>query len=307
MRNTRRFVLGALPLALAMVLGACGTGGDEQPGGQAQQKGTLTVVVSAAFAENQIVAEMYAQVLENAGYTVNRQMDITSREVSQPALESGKIDVKPEYLGTLLLYYDPKAKVSGDPADEANQLKPLLEPKDLTLLTFSQANDTNAFVVTKETSTESRLTSLSDLKPVAGQLTLAGPPECPKRPLCIPGLKKVYGVEFGKFEPTGVCDSATAQALEAGRVDVAMLCSTQSIIVEKGWVVLEDDKDLQQADNIVPIIRTEVVNQEITNLLNAVSAKLNTQNIIELNKRVEIDKEDAADVAREFLEQNQLL
>ena len=307
MRNTRRFVLGAIPLALLMVLGACGSGEDEQPGAQTQQKGTLTVGVSAAFAENQIVAEMYAQVLENAGYTVNRQLDIQSREVSQPALESGKIDVKPEYLGTLLLFLDPDAKASGDPAAEAEQLKPLLEEKGVTLLNFSQANDTNAFVVTRETASRYGLTKMSDLEPVAGRLTLGAPPECPKRPFCIPGVKRVYGAEFGKFEPIGACDAATAEALDAGRIDVALLCSTQSIIVEKGWVVLEDDKVLQQADNIAPIVRTEVVNQEITNLLNAVSAKLNTQNIIQLNKRVEIDKEDPADVAQEFLEQNGLL
>ncbi|HEX2088308.1 MAG TPA: ABC transporter substrate-binding protein [Actinomycetota bacterium] len=307
MRNIRRFVLGAFPLALAMVLGACGTGGGEQPGGQAEPKGTLTVGVSAAFAENQIVAEMYAQVLENAGYTVNRQMDIASREVSQPALESGRIDLKPEYLGTLLLFLDPDAEASGDPAAEAEQLKPLLGQKGLTLLDFSQANDTNAFVVTQQTAAQYSLSKMSDLKANAGNLTLGGPPECPKRPFCIPGVKKVYGATFGKFEPIGACDSATAEALDAGRIDVALLCSTQSIIVEKGWVVLEDDKDLQQADNIAPVIRTEVVNQEITDLLNGVSAKLTTENIIQLNKRVEIDKEDPADVARDFLEQNGLL
>ena len=307
MRNSRRFVLGAFPLALAMLLGACGTGGDEQPAGQPQQKGTIKVGVSAAFAENQIVAEMYAQVLENAGYTVERQLDIQSREVSQPALESGEIDLKPEYLGTLLLFLDPDAEASGDPAAEAQQLKPLLEQKGVTLLDFSQANDTNAFVVTRQTASRYGLTKMSDLADVAGRLTLGGPPECPKRPFCIPGVKRVYDAEFGKFEPIGACDSATAEALDAGRVDVALLCSTQSIIVDKGWVVLEDDKDLQQADNIAPIVRTDVVNQEITNLLNGVSAKLNTQNIIQLNKRVEIDKEDPADVAREFLEQNGLL
>ncbi len=307
MRNTRRFVLGAIPLALAMVLGACGSGGDEQQGGQAQQKGTITVGVSAAFAENQIVAEMYAQVLENAGYTVNRQLDIQSREVSQPALESGQIDVKPEYLGTLLLFLDPDAEASGDPAAEAEQLEPLLQQKGLDLLNFSQANDTNAFVVTRETASRYNLSKMSDLQRVAGRLTLGGPPECPERPFCIPGVKRVYKATFGNFEPIGACDAATAEALDAGRVDVALLCSTQSIIAEKGWVVLEDDKDLQQADNIAPVIRRDVVNQEITNLLNAVSARLNTQNIIGLNKRVEIDKQDAADVAREFLEQNQLL
>jgi osmoprotectant transport system substrate-binding protein len=307
MRNSRRFVLGAIPLALTIVLGACGSGGGERPGGQPQQKGTLTVGVSAAFAENQIVAEMYAQVLENAGYTVNRQLDITSREVSQPALESGEIDVKPEYLGTLLLFLDPDAEASGDPAAEAEQLKPLLEQKGVTLLNFSQANDTNAFVVTRGTAAMYSLSKMSDLETNAGNLTLGGPPECPKRPFCIPGVKRVYGATFGKFEPIGACDSATAEALDAGRVDVALLCSTQSIIFEKGWVVLEDDKDLQQADNIAPVIRTEVANQEITNLLNAVSAKLTTKNIIQLNKRVEIDKEDPGDVARKFLEQNGLL
>jgi osmoprotectant transport system substrate-binding protein len=306
MRNTRRFVLGATSLALLILLGACGSGGGGQPGGQAK-KGTLTVGVSAGFAENQIVAEMYAQVLQKAGYTVKRQLSIQSREVSEPALESGKIDVKPEYLGTLLLYYDPKGKVSGDPAQEADQLRPLLQQKGITLLNFSPANDTNAFVVTKQTASKDGLSTLSSLKPVASKLSLGGPSECPKRPLCIPGLKKVYGIVFGKFEPTGVCDAATAQALDAGRIDVAMLCSTQSIIVDKGWVVLEDDKDLQQADNIVPVIRNAVVNQEITSLLNAVSAKLNSQNIIQLNKRVEIDKEDPADVAQEFLQQNGLL
>ncbi|MDP8955776.1 MAG: ABC transporter substrate-binding protein [Actinomycetota bacterium] len=307
MRNTRRFVLGAFPLALAMLLGACGTGGDEQPAGQAQQKGTLTVGVSAAFAENQIVAEMYAQVLENAGYTVNRQLDIQSREVSQPALESGKIDLKPEYLGTLLLFLDPDAQASGDPAEEAEQLDPLLERKGITLLEFSRANDTNAFVVTRQTANRFGLKSMSDLEGVADRLTLGGPPECPERPFCIPGVKRVYGVEFGKFEPIGACDSATAEALDAGRVDVALLCSTQSIIVDKGWVVLEDDKDLQQADNIAPVVRTAVLNEEITDLLNEVSARLTTQNIIQLNKRVEIDKEDPSDVARDFLEQNGLL
>ena len=310
MRRSRRFALGAAALALVLLLGACGSGegdGGTTDTGGTEEKGSVTVGVSAAFAENQIVAEMYAQVLENAGYTVNRQLDIQSREVSQPALESGQIDLKPEYLGTLLLFLDPDAEASGDPAAEAQQLKPVLEQKGVTLLDFSQANDTNAFVVTKETASRYDLTKMSDLKAVAGRLTLGGPPECPKRPFCIPGVKRVYGAEFGKFEPIGACDSATAEALDAGRVDVALLCSTQSIIVDKGWVVLEDDKDLQQADNIAPVIRRDVVNQEITNLLNAVSAKLNTQNIIQLNKRVEIDKEDPGDVAREFLEQNGLL
>jgi osmoprotectant transport system substrate-binding protein len=142
---------------------------------------------------------------------------------------------------------------------------------------------------------------------VAGQLTLGGPPECPMRSFCAVGLKSVYNVTFGHFVPVGVCDAPTADALDAGRIDVALLCSTQSVVAKKGWVVLEDDKHLQNAENITPLVRTSKLNTEITNLLNAVSAKLTTANIVPLNSMVEIDHADASTVAKDFLTANGLL
>lgn len=142
---------------------------------------------------------------------------------------------------------------------------------------------------------------------VASQLTLGGPPECPQRPFCIPGFMRVYGIEFGSFQPLDVGGPLTVEALEQGEIDVALLFSTSSVIGENGWVVLEDDQSLQTAENITPVVRTEVLDDTITERLNAVSAALTTEGIIILNGRVEIDGEDPADVAADFLDQEGLL
>ena len=142
---------------------------------------------------------------------------------------------------------------------------------------------------------------------VASQLTLGGPPECPERPFCIPGLKDTYGVEFGEFLPLDVGGPLTVEALKNGDIDVGLLFSTSSVIGAEGWVVLEDDKSLQTAENITPVVSTEVLDDTITERLNAISAALTTENITELNGRVEIDGEDPADVAAGFLESEGLL
>jgi osmoprotectant transport system substrate-binding protein len=142
---------------------------------------------------------------------------------------------------------------------------------------------------------------------IASTLTLGGPPECPQRPFCILGLRDTYGVVFGSFKALDTGGPLTVAALKSGTIDVALLFSTSSVISENGWVVLEDDKHLQQADDIAPVVRSDVVNDEITGLLNAISAKLTTDNITALNKQVEIDKDDAADVAAGFLSDQGLL
>jgi len=298
-------------LALAIVAAACNSGGGGGGGNSsspsASPKPELTVGVSGAFAENQIVAEMYAQVLENAGYKVSRQLDLGSREISDKALQEGQIDLKPEYLGSELLFLDPNGQGSGDPAAEAQALQPLLSAKGVTLLDYSQANDTNSFVVTQETADKYSLDTMSSLAPVAGQLTLGGPPECPQRPFCILGLKDTYGITFGHFKPLDVGGPLTVAALKNGDIDVGLLFSTSSVIAANKWVVLQDDKQLQQAENIAPVIRTDVLNDEIKNLLNAVSAKLTTDNITALNAKVEIDQEDPADVAKGFLQEQGLI
>ena len=142
---------------------------------------------------------------------------------------------------------------------------------------------------------------------VASQLTLGGPPECPERPFCIPGLKKTYGVEFAEFEELDIGGPLTVKALVGGKIDVGLLFSTSSTIVDNDLVVLEDDKNLQQAENITPVVREEVLDPTIEELLGSVSAALTTEGITELNGRVELDKEDPADVAADFLEQEGLL
>jgi osmoprotectant transport system substrate-binding protein len=307
MRRFRSTALGAALLAVALIAAACG---EEAPGGggegDGEERGALTVG-GVAFAENQIVAEMYAQVLENAGFTVERQTGLESREVLQPAIEAGDIDIAPEYLSSLLLFMNPDATASGDADEVRSELEPLLEERGQALLESSEANDTNAFVVTAETAEEHGLATVSDLAPVAGELTLGGPPECPERPFCIPGLQEVYGIEFGEFVPLDVGGPLTVEALENGDIDVGLLFSTSSVIEANGWILLEDDRQLQNAENITPVVRTEVLDDEIEQLLNDVSATLTTENVTELNGRVEIDGEDPADVANAYLTEEGLI
>lgn len=305
MRRSRSYVLGAALLALGLVLGACGSGGDdeESAGGGGEEKGQITVG-DDSFAESQIVAEMYAQVLEDAGYEVDRK-STDSREVRLPAMESGEIDVAPEYLATLVSVLDPKAGRVSDPDEAIGLLNDeLLTDQGLTVLDASEAVDTNVFVVTPKLAEQ--YGSLSDLAPDAGDLTLGGPAECPTRPYCIPGLKEVYGIEFGSFEPLEY-GPATVEALKQDAVDVALLFSTDGTIQAEGLVVLEDDKGLQAADNITPLVNEEVLDGEVEELLNSVSAALTTEIVTELNTRVNADQEDPADVAAEFLEEEGLL
>ncbi len=294
----------AVLVVVCTVLAACSVSGpDRTP----RASGTIVVGVSGGFAENQIVAEMYAQVLERAGYTVVRQLDLRSREVSQNALESGRIDLKPEYLSSLLLFLDPNAQASGDPADVARQNRQLLRARGITLLTPSRAQDTNQFVANSRTAEQFDLTTMSSLTRVAGQLTLGGPPECPQRPFCLPGLKRVYGIVFEDFQPLDVGGPETVAALRDDEVQIGLLFSTDPSIRQNGFVPLADDGDLQSAENLTPVIRSEKLNDEVRELLDAVSARLTTENVTELVGRVVIDGQDVATVAGEFLTANGLL
>jgi osmoprotectant transport system substrate-binding protein len=270
-------------------------------------EGVIVVGVSGDFAENQIVAEMYAQVLERAGYTVERQLHLRSREISQNALEAGYIDVKPEYLSSLLLFLDPNAEASPDAAEVARRDAELLRSEGLTLLTPSAAEDTNQFVANAETAQRFDLTTVSSLAPVADQLTFGGPPECPQRPFCLPGLHEVYGVLFDDFTPLDAGGPLTVDALRRDAVQIGLLFSTDPSIEQNGFVPLVDDRRLQNAENITPVIRSEKLNDEVRRLLDAVSARLSTQEMTELVGQVVIEGHDVATVAAGFLTANDLL
>jgi osmoprotectant transport system substrate-binding protein len=304
MTLARKLVLAAVCVALA----ACSSSGPgRQQHGPGGLKGTIVVGVSGAFTENQLVAEMYAQVLERAGYTVERELDLRSREVSQNALESGQIDLKPEYLSSLLLFLDPNAQPSANPAGVARQDSLLLQERGITLLTPSPAQDTNEFVANSQTAQQFRLTTLSSLAPVAGQLTFGGPPECAQRPFCMPGLKEVYGILFDDFRALDVGGPQTIAALKADDVQIGLLFSTDPSIGANGFVPLVDDKHLQNAENITPAIRSNKLSPEVRTLLDAVSAKLTSEKVTELVGKIVIDGEDVAVVARAFLILNDLL
>jgi osmoprotectant transport system substrate-binding protein len=306
MRNHRGHTLAAALVTVSIALAGCsGSGAGGTPRGPGAKE-TITVGVSGAFTENQVVAEMYAQVLERAGYSVERQFDLRSREISQNALESGQIDLKPEYLSSLLLFLDRNAEASGDPAGVARQDRQLLQPRGITLLTPSPAQDTNVFVANATTARRFSLTTMSSLAPVAGQLTFGGPPECPQRPFCIAGLKSVYGILFWDFNPLDAGGPQTIAALKTDAVQIGLLFSTDPSISQNGFVPLVDDKHLQNAESITPVIRSERLNDEVRRLLDAVSAQLTTEKVTELVGKVVIERQDVASVARGFLVANGL-
>jgi osmoprotectant transport system substrate-binding protein len=299
-------------VAVVVVVGAVVAGCTDLDVGPTRRPSTggsdvIVVGVSGAFAENQIVAEMYAQVLEHAGYTVERLLELRSRESSQNALEAGVIDVKPEYLSSLLLFLDPNAEASADASDVARQTAELLRSQGLTLLTPSAAEDTNQFVANAETAERFDLTTMSSLAAVAGQLTFGGPPECPQRPFCLPGLHEVYGVLFDDFTPLDAGGPLTVDALKTDEVQIGLLFSTDPSIGQNGFVPLADDRHLQDAENITPLIRSEKLNVEVRALLDAVSARLSTEKVTELVGKVVIDGQGVAAVANGFLTANGLL
>lgn len=303
-RGRLRFAVVALGLCLTAA--AC-TGADPGVAPAADREDTMVVGVSGAFPENRLVAEMYAQVLEHAGFVVERQFELRSREVSQNALESGQIDVKPEYLSSLLLFIDPNAEVSNDPDDVVAKARSLLGPIGIELLEPSPAQDTNQFVANAETAERFGLTTMSSLVPVASQLTLGAPPECPQRPLCLTGLKETYGIIFNDFQPLDVGGPQTVEALRNNEVQIGLLFSTDPSIEANRFVPLVDDKQLQNAENITPMIRSERLNDAVREALDGVSARLTSDDVTSLMGKVVIEGEAISVVAREFLIANDLL
>jgi osmoprotectant transport system substrate-binding protein len=200
-----------------------------------------------------------------------------------------------------------EVEASADEQATWEAAKAAWEELGVTLLAFSPAQDKNAYVVTGETAEEFGLEKVSDLQPVAGEMRFGGPPECPDRPLCLQGLQEVYGLEFAEFVPLDVGGPITVAALEGGDIEVGLLFTTSGVISANGWVSLEDDMGLNPAENIVPAIRTEVVDaygDELVALLDSYSEALTTEDLTEMNARADIDQEDPALIAGEWLTTN---
>lgn len=303
----RRFIPIAAIIAVVLFAGCASEEGDlAEP-----KDGPQIVVGSANFPESQILAEIYAQALEAKGYDATTKLNIGARETYFPALRSGSIGMFPEYTGSALSYLakDPSAS-KPDPDENYEGLTAELEGTGLTALDFAPAQDADGIVVNKETAEKYDLETVADLEPHASELVMGGPPECPKRFACLLGLKEAYGIEFKEFKPLDVAGPLTVKALKENAIQVANLFTTQSAIAANDFVLLDQtDEPIAGAENVVPIVRDEILDayDTLEADVNAVTAKLTTQGLTDLNERVEVDKEDADEVAAAWLQAEGLL
>jgi osmoprotectant transport system substrate-binding protein len=311
--------LGGLAAGLSLSLVLAGCGGDDTSdgaGGSAtsgsEPKGAL-VVGSAGFTESQLLAEMYAHQLTKAGYDTSVKT-VSSRELYEPALEKGEIDVVPEYAATMAEFLnrkkngpDAKPVASADPDATVAAMTTLAQGYGLAVLDPSEANSSNAYAVTKEYAQANGLKTLSDLGAKGQPVVLAATEECPDRPFCQPGLEKTYGIEISKILPLGFGSPQTKDAVKKGTAQLGLVGTTDATLDSFGLVALEDDKKLQAADNLVPVVNAEKAgSEEVKTALDALAPELTTEDLAELNAKVDQERQKAADVAKEFLESKNL-
>jgi osmoprotectant transport system substrate-binding protein len=257
------------------------------------------------FTESEVLAELYAQGLEANGLPVARIGRVGSREVVEPALELGLLDIVPEYAGTLLEFVNlGSGEATADTALTLNLLRSHLEPRGLVALAPAYAQDRNAFVIRKELAATNGIRTISDLVPYASDLSFGGPSECPERFFCLAGLQEVYGLEFGTFVPFPL-GSVVAAGLANGEIDVGLLFSTDPVLADPTLVVLADDQGLQPAENVTPVVRRDAIERwgpQLTTALDAISAELTTVDLVTLNSAANAPDTDIAAIVQAWLE-----
>jgi len=303
----RLAALAASCLALTL-LAACEQA--SPPSQRAAGSGGTVVVASFNFPESELLAAIYGLAIRQAGIPVRLELDLGPRELVRPALEQGLADLVPEYVGTALNSMQPGAKVAwADPAAVRNALAVAFAGWHIQVLTPAAAQDQNAVVVTRATAARLHLRTVSDLRRVAGRLTIGGTPECPKRPYCLPGLRSVYGLEFAAFEPFDTLPQRVTALLD-GVVDVAMLTTTDGNLATGNLVLLADDRHLQPAENVVPVVTDSAAaryGKRLTGALDEVSSRLTTNALLFLNWRVQVAGDDVVTEARAWLERQGIL
>lgn len=317
--RTAGAVIGVM--ALAGSLAACGggsleqekSGGSGSPGGDAR-KGSL-VVGAAAFTESKVLAELYAQILGDAGYSTSITT-VKNRELYEPSLEKGEIDVVPEYAATITEFLNAKVNgakkaqsaplASGDADATVAALEKLAAPLGLKVLPAGKAIDQNAFAVSTEFAAKNDLKTLSDLGRSKLEVKIAAGDECEVRPFCAPGLKKTYGIDVTGIDPKGVGTPASKQAVRDGKVELVLTTTTDAVL--DGLVFLEDDKKLQNADNVLPVLNAKDAGApEIAEALGKLTDALTTEDLAELNRKVDAERAKPTDVAKEYLESKGLI
>jgi len=321
MRTHRVLIIAA---SLLVLLSACTTGGgatssplastaaSSAPASSAPAgEKALIKIGSDNFYESELMGEIYAQVLEANGYKVERKFGLGSRQERIETMDAGEVDLVAEYVGSGTGFYD-KTKVGGDGAANAKALQEVVASKNMTVLGITPGEDTNAFVVRKDTSDSLSLTKMSQLAAVQDQLKWGLPADCDTNPLCKGALEE-YGITYPpkQREALGACDVPMATALQGKAIDLAELCSTQPAIAQFGFITLEDDLDTQPAENIAPLVRNDylakVDKAAFQKLLDDASAKMTTEELTKLGVLHIIDTKDLDEVARGWLTEMGLL
>jgi osmoprotectant transport system substrate-binding protein len=309
----KRSLFIALTLPFLAAVGACGAyGSSSQPGGSQAKTaagaapasplptapGSVTIG-SAAFPESELLAHIYAGAMEARGVRTEIHANIGERAVYMAALKEGSIGAVPEYTGAALDYLSP-ANPARSPTDTYNNLSQAAGAQALAVTAFAPAQDADTITVTKATADKYHLTDIGDLKAVAHQLTFGAPAPTQTLDYGLPALKKVYDVTFRQFIPLTPTGTITQNALRNGTVDAADIFSTDPSILRYGFVSLEDTKHIFPAENIVPLFRRDILTQPMADACDAVSAKLTTATLAELDSQV-ADGADPAAVATKWL------
>ena len=298
-------------LVLLLAVAGCATGPSLEDQGEVTappgDSRSLTVG-SAGFTESDLLAQMYALLLQEAGYRT-KILSVTNRELYEPALESGQIDVVPEYAATFADWLNAKANGADAPtvgspdlAATMTALRALAGPRGLTVLDPGRAVDQNAFAVTAAYAVEHRLKTLSELGAARLPVRLAAGDECVQRPYCAPGLKEVYGIDVTAVDPKGVGTTQAKQAVQSGQDELVLTTTTDATLDDFGLVLLADDKNLQNADHIVPVVnRARAGSARVTEALDRLNTVLTTADLTELNEQVDSWRRLPEDVARNYL------
>jgi osmoprotectant transport system substrate-binding protein len=310
----QRVVLVAACVGLAVALAACTASGGRVPsaaGKPAGGHGAVITVGSFDFPESVLLAEIYGQALAANNFPVRILLNLGPREVVDPALMYGLIQLVPEYAGSALEFVSLGRLSATSNAEAANRaLAGSVAGRGVVAARPAPAQDANAIVVTAATAAHYHLRSIADLARAAPHLVFGGPPECPGRAYCLPGLKRAYGLRFKAFTPLDAGGPLTLQALEAGYIGAALLFTTDPGIPARHLVVLADDRGLQPAENITPLVRRDIIARYGPNLLavlNRVSALLDTGTLRALDARIELRGQDPRLVAASWLRAHGLI
>ena len=291
-RGTERRARHAAVVVVLALVGGCNNGEDEPVADPSVLHDDLISIGSFDFPESQTLAYVYGGALEAGGFSIDVRQTVGPRELIMPALVKGLIEVIPEYAGTALAFVSlGRSEPSADPAVTHDALlRALAGDGRVVALDAAPAQNANAVVVTRQTADRYGLEAISDLRGLDDELTFGGPPECPSRPFCILGLDAVYGLRFSDFLAVGAGGRTTVDALEASHVDVALMFTTDPMLDSGELVVLDDDRHLQPADNVTPLINAAALERfgpRLAEVLDLVSGRLTTDDLRELNGEVD--------------------